>query len=343
MLPVNKSEPANKSGMGMQDCPPSAQWQQQSLRSSDLQRPFLPSQNGEVDGASPVQLPAVDRQMEFDVHRSMPSSTAEGDSNEHQDNFIVPLNKALEPGDTVIVLTGQALGSTGRLVSIQNDEAVAVVDLERGPTSLKIDDIRLLEPRSPQLAPLARAKKPAKTFSHEIWALPAERPPLTTSQMKVDEKQVAEQGWPDSDGEADVWSIPSETSPNAPRLSPPSDVLKAKEIPFGAGEGSLIWLRQELEEEVGRTAADAVFKEGKYVAEVHSVTSKDLTRQYTATPKVDIKFRDLMLMAPPIGTGTNKTVYKATWRKTVVVSALLFSLHGRAAKALAEAPVSIVI
>jgi hypothetical protein len=341
MLPANKSEPANKSGVGVQDCHPTAQWQQ-SLRSSDLQRPFLPSQNDEVDGAPPVQLPAVDRQMEIDVHRSLRSSTAEGDSNEHQDNFIVPLIKALEPGDTVIVLTGQALGSTGRLVSIQNDEAVAVVDLERGPTSLKIDDIRLLEPRSPQLAPLARAKKPAKTFSHEIWALPAERPPLTTSQMKADEKQVAEQGWPESDGEADVWSIPSETSPNAPRLSPPSDVLKAKEIPFNAGEGSLVWWRQELEEEVGRTAADAVFKEGKYVSEVHSVTSKDLTR-HTATPKVDIRFRDLILMAPPIGTGTNKTVYKAIWHRTVVVSALLFSLHGRAAKALAEAVVSIVI
>jgi hypothetical protein len=308
----------------MQDCPPFAQWQQ-SLSSSDVQRPFLPSQNGEIDGAPPVQLPAVDRQMDIDVHQSMPSSTAEGDSS--QDNFSVPLIKALEPGDTVIVLTGQALGSTGRLVSIQNDEAVAVVDLERGPTSLKIDDIRLLEPRSPQLAPLARAKKTAKPNSHESPALPAERknPPLTTSQMKADEKQVAEQGRPESEGEADVWSIPSETSPNAPRLSPPSDVLKTKGKPFGAGESSLIWWRQELEEEVGCTAADAVFKERKYVAEVHSVTSKDLTRQRAATPKVDIRFRDLMLMAPPIGTGTNKTVYKATWRSTVVVSALLFS------------------
>ena len=159
MLPVNRSEPANKSGVGMQDCPPFAQWQQ-SLSSSDVQRPFLPSQNGEIDGAPPVQLPAVDRQMDIDVHQSMPSSTAEGDSSQHLDNFSVPLIKALEPGDTVIVLTGQALGSTGRLVSIQNDEAVAVVDLERGPTSLKIDDIRLLEPRSPQLAPLDARRPP---------------------------------------------------------------------------------------------------------------------------------------------------------------------------------------
>lgn len=37
--------------------------------------------------------------------------------------------------------------------------------------------------------------------------------------------------------------------------------------------------------------------------------------------KADINFSDLILMVPPIGTGSNKTVYKATWKKHVVVSA----------------------
>ena len=35
---------------------------------------------------------------------------------------------------------------------------------------------------------------------------------------------------------------------------------------------------------------------------------------------VNINFRDLIFMVPPIGSGTNKTVYKATWNQHVVVS-----------------------
>ena len=46
------------------------------------------------------------------------------------------------------------------------------------------------------------------------------------------------------------------------------------------------------------------------------------TSQAAPRSKVTIKFSDLTLMHPPIGTGSNKTVYKATWHKRVVVSAL---------------------
>ena len=213
--------------------------------------------------------------------------------------------KVVKPGDVVVLLTGQLLGSTGQVVSVRDTEAI--VHLACGLRSMHLDDIRPLE-RSPETS----------KFSPEASKLV---PLARANRMAVLHKSPQS---PESASDV-AWSIPSEASPT-PSMSPPCDIHCT---PPYARRGSSLSFQDVLNS--SNSTPPPRFEErggGGGGARMLPIPPSQCALPQTPPPpplkhdgaNVNINFRDLIFMVPPIGSGTNKTVYKATWNQHVVVS-----------------------
>jgi hypothetical protein len=216
--------------------------------------------------------------------------------------------KVVKPGDVVVLLTGQLLGSTGQVVSVRDTEAI--VHLACGLRSMHLDDIRPLE-RSPETS----------KFSPEASKLV---PLARANRMAVLHKSPQS---PESGSDV-AWSIPSEASPT-PSISPPCDMHCT---PPDARRGSSLSFQEVLNS--SNSTPPPRFEErgggggGGGGARMLPIPPSQCALPQTPPPpplkhdgaNVNINFRDLIFMVPPIGSGTNKTVYKATWNQHVVVS-----------------------